>query len=225
MNKLTLVSSATCPYVQRAIIALKEKGSTFDVAYVDLQNKPDWFLAISPLGKVPVLRVDRPDNIQTSIFESTVIVEFIEETEPGPNLHPSDPLAKAEHRAWMEFGSVLLPETYRVWMAKDEAAYRTARDTVAGKLARLEEKLDAGPYFAGEAFSCVDTVFAPIFRAVDATEAMSPIGLLEDFPKVRAWSRALAERQSVREAVPADYIEIFTTRLNLKDSYFMQAAA
>ena len=57
MPMLTLISHDLCPYVQRAVIALTEKEVAFDRIYVDLANKPDWFLAISPLGKVPLLRV------------------------------------------------------------------------------------------------------------------------------------------------------------------------
>lgn len=219
--KLTLISTATCPYVQRAIITLNEKGAAYETKYVDLAAKPDWFLAISPLGKVPVLKVERKGKPDAAIFESLVIVEFAEETVPGPRLHPDDPVEKAKHRAWMEFGSGLLLDVYRVWMAKDEVAWRAARETVTAKLQRLEEVLSAGPYFAGEAFGCVDIVFAPLFAKVDTTEAMAPVGLLEGFPKVAAWSKALAKRPSVRGALPDNHAEIFATALNLKESYFM----
>src|SRR5262249_53227565 len=65
MDKLTLISHDLCPYVQRAVIALSEKGVPFDRVYIDLNAKPDWFLAISPLGKVPLLKVG--DHV---IFES-----------------------------------------------------------------------------------------------------------------------------------------------------------
>ena len=56
-QKLTLISHKLCPYVQRAVIALTEKGVPFERIDIDLANKPDWFLKISPLGKVPVLVV------------------------------------------------------------------------------------------------------------------------------------------------------------------------
>ena len=52
------ISHKLCPYVQRAVIALNEKGVPFERIDIDLANKPDWFLKISPLGKVPVLLVD-----------------------------------------------------------------------------------------------------------------------------------------------------------------------
>ncbi len=64
---LTLVSHTLCPYVQRAAIVLTEKGAAFERRWVDLANKPDWFKAISPLGKTPVLLV-----AETPIFESAV---------------------------------------------------------------------------------------------------------------------------------------------------------
>src|SRR4051794_13912309 len=102
MTHLTLVSHHLCPYVQRAAIALLEKAVPFERSMVDLADKPDWFTAISPLGKVPLLRVTEEDGRQAILFESTVICEYIEDTQPGPGLHPSDPLERAQHRGWME---------------------------------------------------------------------------------------------------------------------------
>src|ERR671926_1821812 len=94
---LKLISHKLCPYVQRAVISLTEKGVPFERIDVDLSNKPDWFKAVSPLGKTPVLLVG-----ETAIFESAVILEYLEET-ARPALHPADPLARAEHRAFIEF--------------------------------------------------------------------------------------------------------------------------
>jgi len=86
---LKLISHKLCPYVQRAVIALSEKGVAFERIDIDLANKPDWFLAISPLGKTPVLQVG-----DFAIFESAVILEYLEETQLSP-LHPADPLRRA----------------------------------------------------------------------------------------------------------------------------------
>src|ERR1700675_4782171 len=113
--RLKLISHKLCPYVQRAVIALTEKGVAFERFDIDLANKPDWFLAISPLGTTPVLQVGA-----TAIFESAVILEYLEETEPKP-LHPSDPLRRAEHRGWIEFGSTVLNDIAGFYAAKDEA--------------------------------------------------------------------------------------------------------
>src|SRR5207248_7310045 len=99
---LKLISHKLCPYVQRAVIALTEKGVSFERIDIDLSNKPDWFLKISPLGKTPVLLVDGHP-----IFESAVICEYLDETIEPP-LHPDDSLRRAQHRAWMEFSSATL---------------------------------------------------------------------------------------------------------------------
>src|SRR5436305_15284199 len=90
---LKLISHKLCPYVQRAVIALTEKGVGFERIDIDLANKPDWFVAISPLGKTPVLL----QVGEVPIFESAVILEYFEETQPHP-LHPANPLRCAEHR-------------------------------------------------------------------------------------------------------------------------------
>ncbi|MDU6836473.1 MAG: glutathione S-transferase family protein, partial [Bradyrhizobium sp.] len=84
---LKLISHKLCPYVQRAVIALKEKGVAFERIDIDLANKPDWFLKLSPLGKVPVLVV-RSAESEVALFESNVICEYIEETQAGARLHP-----------------------------------------------------------------------------------------------------------------------------------------
>ena len=82
-GKLTLVSHHLCPYVQRAAISLAEKGVPFERISIDLADKPAWFRAISPLGKVPLLRVHQ-DGEETVIFESAVVLEFLEENENKP---------------------------------------------------------------------------------------------------------------------------------------------
>jgi glutathione S-transferase len=136
---LKLISHKLCPYVQRAVITLTEKGVAFERIDIDLANKPDWFLAISPLGKTPVLQVG-----DTAIFESAVILEYLEETERKP-LHPADPLARAEHRAWIEFGSAVLNDIAGFYAAKDEAALKAKTAQLEQRFARLEARLVAAP--------------------------------------------------------------------------------
>ena len=77
---LTLVSHPLCPFVQRAAIVLLEKGVPFERINVDLSAKPDWFLALSPTAKVPLLKVRRIDGEDAILFESMVICEYLEET-------------------------------------------------------------------------------------------------------------------------------------------------
>src|SRR6266576_5773872 len=133
--RLRLISHKLCPYVQRAVIALSEKGVAFERIDIDLANKPDWFLAISPLGKTPVLQVG-----DVAIFESAVILEYLEETQPEP-LHPADPLRRAEHRAWIEFGSAVLSDIAGFYAAPDEATFKARTSQLEQRFAPLEARV------------------------------------------------------------------------------------
>jgi glutathione S-transferase len=211
MPELTLISHDLCPYVQRAVIALTEKGVPFDRIYVDLDDKPDWFLAISPLGKVPLMRVG-----QDVIFESAVILEYLEETQPKP-LYPADPLARAQHRATIELGSAILADIWGLEIAPKREVAGTRIDALRHKFARLERDLGHGPWFAGERFGLVDAVFGPVFRYFDLFDRILDHGMLAGRPKIAAWRAALAARPSIRGAVLPDYadrLERFLTRQN-----------
>jgi glutathione S-transferase len=219
MSKLTLISHYLCPYVQRAVIALIEKGVAHERVYIDLAAKPPWFQAISPLGKVPVLRVD-DDHI---VFESSVICEYLDETTPH-RLHPEDPLERAQHRAFIEFGSAILADLWAFQMADAaEAVERKATD-LRGKFAWVEKSLGDGPYFAGARFSLVDAAFGPILRYFDVIDTIGDFGILAEAPKVRAYRAALAARPSVRDAVMPDYADRLRDYLKQRGSYLARAA-
>lgn len=204
MPKFRLISFELCPYVQRAAIVLAEKGAPFERINIDLANKPDWFLKLSPLGKVPVLVVEQ-DGREQVLFESAVIAEYLDET-IGTPLHPADSLERARHRAWIEFASATLADLYGFY-AGDEATHRDKLDALAVKFARLEATLGDGPFFGGSAFSLADAAFAPVFRYFDAFERVVDFGLFDGKPKLLAWRRALARRPSVIGAVLPDYPE------------------
>ena len=96
-SQLTLVSHELCPFVQRVAILLLEKQVPFRRIDVDLKVRPDRFLAMSPTGKVPLLKVRKGDEGANVLFESVAICEFIEEVYPEPALHPEDAIARAQH--------------------------------------------------------------------------------------------------------------------------------
>lgn len=204
MPKLTLVSHHLCPYVQRAAIALAEKGVPFERVYVDLADKPDWFRAISPLGKVPLLIVEDEAGRRTVLFESAVILEYLEETLPNA-LHPADAIERARHRGWIEVGSAILNRIARLYAAPDPAALAAEAQELAAMFARVEAELGDGPWFAGERISLVDAVYGPIFRYFDVLDRIGDFGVLDGKPKVAGWRAALAARPSVRDAVAPDY--------------------
>ncbi len=221
---LKLISHKLCPYVQRAVIALNEKGVAFERVDIDLANKPAWFLKISPLGKVPVLTV-ASDEGDIALFESNVICEYIEESQGGARLHPQDPLQRAQHRAWMEFGSAILADLWGLETTNDAAIFEGKREAVAAKFARVEAALGAGPFFAGENFSLVDAVFAPIFRYFDVFDEFVDLAIFVKTPKLRKWRAELAKRPSVKAAVGSDYPELLRAFLVRHDAHLLKLAA
>ncbi len=212
-QSLELISFKLCPYVQRAVILLKEKALDFKVTYIDLKNKPDWFFRLSPLGKVPVLKVG-----DTVLFESAVIAEYLDETNP-PTLHPTDPLLKARNRAWIEFSSELLMLLYRLVRAGDEEEFYELAGSVRRNLERLEGEIAGEPYFNGEAFALVDAAFAPAFMRLALVESGGSYGMLDGLPKVSRWSQALLERPAVRESVVPEFSELFFASLRDSGGY------
>lgn len=200
---LVLVSHKLCPYVQRAAIVLHEKRVPFERRHVDLADKPEWFRATSPLGKTPVLLVNGEP-----IFESAVICEYLDEMF-GPPLHPGHALQRARHRGWMEFGASVLNTIAAFYNAQDSRALDAHRAELRSRFAQLEAVLDpSGPYFAGERFSMVDVVFAPVFRYFEVFGAMGVGGFFDGLPLVQAWREALAARPSVRAAASEDYARL-----------------
>lgn len=212
-TRIELVSHVLCPYVQRAVITLTEKNISHERIYIDLADKPLWFRELSPLGKVPLLRIG-PDVL----FESSVICEFLDETTPG-SLHPGDPLTKAHHRAWIEFASNMLNTIAGLYNAPEKTHFQDKLDILRDRLTWLESNLTVGPYFDGARFRLVDAAFGPVFRYIDVIEDLTPLGLFEGLPKATAWRDALTQRASVQGAVTADYPVRLREFIKRRNSY------
>lgn len=210
---LHLISHDLCPYVQRAVITLLEKQIPHNRTYIDLANKPDWFRHISPLGKVPLLKVE--DDV---LFESAVICEYLDEITPG-SLHPVNPLEKAKHRAWIEFGSSILNEIAGFYNAADEFTFEQKRSSLVNRFGWLERSLHATPYFVGEQFSLVDAVYGAIFRYFDTFDAIADFQIFSNTPNVKVWRQALQARPSVQQAVVHDYGDRLLVFLKRRNSY------
>jgi glutathione S-transferase len=213
MQSIRLVSHHLCPYVQRVAIALAERGIAFERVDIDLAAKPAWFQRISPLGKVPLLQIG-----DTVLFESAAILEYLEDTLPT-RLHPSDPLARARHRGWIEFGSATLNAIAGLYSAADAASYDAKFTELRGKMQVLEEALGPGPWFAGQNFSLVDAVFGPVFRYFEVFAALGLPDPAEGYAKIAAWRGRLAARPSVARAVAADYPERLAAFLQSRNSH------
>ena len=213
MPELELISHYLCPYVQRSRIVLAEKSVPHTLRFIDLADKPDWFLEISPLGKVPVLLVDGQP-----VFESAVIAEYLDEVTPGSML-PADAIDRARHRSWIAFASSTLDNVAGFYNAADRGAFDRQRRSLADKFRHLESALTAKPFFAGAGFSLVDAAFAPVFRYFEVFEGIGDFGFFDATPAVSAWRVALAARPSVGAAVVHDYHDRLLAFLAGRGSY------
>lgn len=218
-DKIELISFNLCPFVQRSVITLLEKQVDFDIRYIDLADKPAWFLAISPFGKVPLLK--RGDTV---LFESAVINEYLDEVYE-PVLHPADPLKKAHNRAWIEFGSNVLFNQWHWSNAADGAAYEKMERTLLDQLGRLEVQLGEGPLFNGEAFSLVDAAYAPLFTRFRLLEEIHPRNIYKNTPRVKAWAESLVDRPSVKGSVLEEFPDLFKNSIREKDGYLAKVMA
>ncbi len=212
-SDLTLISHPLCPFVQRAAIVLLEKGVAFDRISIDLSNKPDWFLALSPTGKVPVLKVRQLSGEDAILFESVAICEYLNETQGGEAMYPDDALLRAQHRAWIEFATQTFTEGWQFLHAKDMATADARGAAFRARLSKIEAELGDGPYFAGADFGLVDAVYAPLFRYFGIIDRQVADPIFAGLPRVTAWHAALAERSSVRNAVIDTYSDLFRDHL------------
>ena len=199
MPRYRLVSFDLCPFVQRSQVLLREKGIDFEVDYIDLSNKPEWFLDLSPTGKVPTLEVTTDDGEQVVLFESLVINEYLEEAAGGESMFPSEPLRRAYARGWIEYSTGLLQDCFRLTAARDEEALAPVVERLRTKLDRLERELGDGPFFLGASMSLVDAAFVPALQRLKLSDEVYPaLELFGDHrPKVSAWWRAIEARPSV----------------------------
>ena len=210
MSVYKLVSFNLCPFVQRSIITLLAKGVEHELVYIDLANKPEWFLVRSPFGALPILIVDE----DTTLFESSAICEYIDETSPGRRLHPEDALERAVHRGWIEVANALLGSLYSLMVAQEEDAAMAARERVLGFLRRFEDQLDGGIYFGGDDICLVDAAIAPGFhRLAWIVAAVPELDVYGDLPKVTAWADALVSHPAVRGSIEPDLEQAFHAHL------------
>ncbi|HUC65828.1 MAG TPA: glutathione S-transferase family protein [Stellaceae bacterium] len=220
MANYLLVSFKTCPWVQRAAIVLREKKVAFEFRHIDPDNRPDWFLAISPHKKVPVLRLD--DRV--SLFESNAIAEFLDET-IAPHLHPADPVARAVNRAWTDYVPTFAAAITATAYADSEAEFEKAAAQMPLPLGRLEKALEgqgSGPFFNGAAYSLVDAAYAPFLQRYYFLDRVKPLGHIEAFPRLKAWAAALLVRPSTHSFPPAEFEALYREGLKRRKKWVSQ---
>ena len=200
------------------MILLRAKDIDFEVTYINLQEKPDWFLKISPHGKVPVLLVDG-----TPLFESNAIAEYLDEM-VEPHLHPADSINRARNRAWTDFVPDFAKGLSGIYYTRSEAEMHAGLAEAPKRVVKLEEALEKerdndGPYFNGDKLCLVDAAYAPFLQRFAFVEAKLKTGVLKDFPLVQAWSDALLANETVTGSVVSHFNDEFVKSLKRRGFY------
>jgi glutathione S-transferase len=220
--RYTLCSFKTCPWVQRAAIVLRAKDVPYEIAYIERDRRPDWFLRVSPHSKVPVLLVDG----RHALFESNAIAEYLDET-IEPRLHPADPIARARNRAWNDYVPEFARAISGTAYAETEEAFARTAATIAGSFGKLEgalaEREDDGAYFNGAGFSLVDAAYAPFLQRYTFLDRLHPLGLLERFPRLAARRDQLLSHPAVRASTVPDIEEAWRENLAKRGCWLARA--
>jgi glutathione S-transferase len=202
------------------VILLRAKEIEFDVTYINLQDKPDWFLEISPHGKVPVLKVG--DEI---LFESNAIAEYLDEV-VEPRLHPEDPLARAKNRAWTDYVPTFAGAMSSIHYSKTREEMEAAVADVPEKLAKIEGALEGrgndGPYFNGPDLALVDAAYAPFLQRHLFVDKVLKNRIIDDYPLTKAWAETLLADERVTKAVPDNFEDEFIASLKRRGCYAAQ---
>jgi glutathione S-transferase len=195
---------------------MRAKAVEFEVTYINLRDKPDWFLEVSPHGKVSVLQVD-----DVALFESNAIAEYLDEV-VEPRLHPVDPLVRARHRAWTDFVPTFA-SGLSVYYGKTADEIKRREKVAHQRLAKLTEALQtdaaAGPFFGGDELCLVDAAYAPFLQRFMLAERWLQTGLLQSYPLVAAWADALLADERVIGSVPDNFRQEFVANLERGETF------
>ncbi len=157
-SSMTLFSDPTCQYSHRVRIVLAEKGVTVDIEDIEANGVTEEILEANPYGTLPTL-VDR----DLALYESKVVMEYLDERFPHPPLLPVYPVARAQSRLWiyrierdwctLMDTIIASPETKKAEAARKE--FHESLVTIASIFAEM-------PYFMSEEFTLVDCCLAPM---------------------------------------------------------------
>lgn len=193
---MTLYSGALDAYSHQVRIVLAEKGVTVDVVNVDAHHAQEDLAELNPYNSLPTL-VDR----ELVLYQSDVIMEYLDERFPHPPLLPVYPVARAKSRLmmhridkdWYSLMSVI--ET-----SEDADAVEKARKELQEALVVLAPVFNEMPYFLSEEFSLVDCTVAPLLWRLPKLDIELPA-------KVAKPILSYAERVFDREAFQASLTE------------------
>ncbi|MCT4559428.1 MAG: glutathione S-transferase family protein [Pelagimonas sp.] len=183
---IKIVSFEICPFVQRVTAMLEAKGTPYEITYISLSDKPDWFVDLSPNGQVPLLIT----QTGTALFESDAIVEYLDEI-TAPLQADLTAEIRALNRAWCYQASKHYLVQCGLMQSADRATYHERHAKLAKSFARAEAQLGQGPYFSGATLGNIDLAWLPLLHRAELVRAHSGHDMLSGFPKVQAWQQAI----------------------------------
>lgn len=155
---MTLFSRPTCPHSHRVRIVLAEKSINVEIVDVSGPRLPEDLLDLNPYHSVPTL-VDR----ELVLYDSRVIVEYLDERFPHPPLMPVDPVTRAQFRlALYRIEKDWYSLVEEIEAAADRKKNARARKILKESILASSDVFKASSYFLSEEFSLVDTSIAPV---------------------------------------------------------------
>ena len=203
---IKIVSSKICPFVQRVTAALETKNIAYEIEYISLKDKPQWFLDISPNGQVPVLVTEN----NTALFESDAIIEYIEDEFGSVDADVTNE-QRAMDRAWSYLGSKHYLTQCGTMSSKDKTTFEERSEKLIKAFSKVEEKLSGTTvFFKSNHVSKVDIAWLPLLHRADIVKRKTGFDLLEGLPKVQAWQLNLLATGIAVASVAQDFEEQFS---------------
>lgn len=202
---LKVVSFKICPFVQRITAMLEAKDLPYEVEFISLSDKPQWFLDISPNGQVPLLITEEG----AALFESDAIAEYLEDA--YPKLQPQlSATQTALNRAWSYLGSKQYLVQCSAQSSKDIATLKERTAKLATSFAKVEKELGPHRYFNSDELSMVDLAWLPVLHRAQIIKEKTGYDFIHGYPKVQAWQHALLATGIAEKSVPEDFLEHFS---------------
>jgi len=210
-KSIELFLFAICPFAQRVHMSLIHSQLPFEKIILQPGNVPDDFTSISPLGNVPVLRVDNTE----SIFESAVINDYIAQIS-SIKMEPESQVKRAQMRAWSEYSNTCMNAMMQVLQAEDEIMFKQANKELINKFKPLSTQLEGdGPFFYGDLYTTIDSTFAPLFFRMKTLNNLHKEFSLDGLPgNINNWMNALLNSYALKKSIIGDFPTIYKKFIN-----------
>lgn len=216
---LKLISFKICPFVQRITALLDAKKLPYEIEYISLSDKPQWFTDISPTGQVPLLVTDSG----LALFESDAIAEYIDEISK-PLEAEVTPEQRAIDRAWSYQGTKHYLAQCSTMRSKDKATLNERMENLTKAFTKAEAQITAGPFFKGEQLSNVDIAWLPLLHRAAIINKHTGFDMLEGFPRVQGWQQAVMNSGHISPSVAEDFEQVFTDFYLSEQTYLGRGA-